>query len=96
MAEIKNLLIQCGLWYFAAVSILAVFITVFDKISAEFHGRRVPEATLLFFSAVGGSVAMYLTMQIIRHKTKHIKFMAGIPFIIVLQVLVICCIYKYA
>lgn len=93
---IKNALSEGGLWYFAAISIFAVIITIFDKISAKFHGRRIPEATLLFFSAVGGSAAMYLTMLIIRHKTKHLKFMAGIPFIIALQILIIFCIYKYA
>jgi uncharacterized membrane protein YsdA (DUF1294 family) len=34
---------------------------------------------------LGGSVAMFITMQIIRHKTKHVKFMLGIPVIMVLQ-----------
>ncbi len=29
---------------------------------------------------------MFLTMLLIRHKTKHIKFMAGIPLIILLQI----------
>lgn len=47
---------------------------------------RVPEATLLVLSALGGSVAMLLTMLLIRHKTKKAKFMVGIPAIIVLQV----------
>ena len=47
---------------------------------------RVPEATLLILSALGGSVAMLLTMLLVRHKTKKAKFMVGIPAIIVLQV----------
>lgn len=47
---------------------------------------RIPEATLLLISALGGSVAMLLTMLSIRHKTKKAKFMVGIPLIIVLQV----------
>ena len=46
---------------------------------------RVPEAQLLLISALGGSVAMYLTMQTIRHKTQHPKFMIGIPAIMVAQ-----------
>jgi uncharacterized membrane protein YsdA (DUF1294 family) len=36
-------------------------------------------------SALGGSVFMYLTMLVIRHKTQHKKFMIGIPVIIFLQ-----------
>jgi uncharacterized membrane protein YsdA (DUF1294 family) len=31
-------------------------------------------------------VAMFLTMQAIRHKTKHLKFMLGIPVIVILQI----------
>lgn len=96
LEEIKNILFQYGLWYFAVVSVISVIVTVFDKISAKLHGRRIPEATLLLLFAIGGSAAMYLTMLIIRHKTRHIKFMAGIPFIIALQVITICCILKYA
>ena len=29
---------------------------------------------------------MFVTMLLIRHKTKHVKFMLGIPLILVLQV----------
>ncbi len=47
--------------------------------------RRIPEKTLLIISALGGSVAMLITMRAIRHKTQHMKFMIGIPAIIVAQ-----------
>ena len=47
--------------------------------------RRVPENTLLTIAALGGSIAMLITMRTIRHKTQHMKFMVGIPVIIVLQ-----------
>ena len=32
---------------------------------------------------------MYATMQLIRHKTKHLQFMIGIPLIIVVQMILI-------
>jgi uncharacterized membrane protein YsdA (DUF1294 family) len=55
---------------------------------------RIPEKVLLILSALGGSVAMLVTMLITRHKTKHVKFMLGIPVIIVLQVaLVLACVF---
>ena len=74
------------LWiYFAAISLISVGITVADKLLAISHSRRVPEATLLLFAVLGGSVAMLLTMFVIRHKTRKLKFMAGIPLIILLQ-----------
>lgn len=73
--------------YFAAVSILSAVITVHDKHAAVRHRYRMPERTLLLLSAIGGSAAMYFTMKCIRHKTKHPKFMTGIPIIMILQVL---------
>jgi uncharacterized membrane protein YsdA (DUF1294 family) len=44
----------------------------------------VRERTLFILSALGGCVAMYLTMLFIRHKTMHKRFMIGLPLIIVL------------
>jgi uncharacterized membrane protein YsdA (DUF1294 family) len=40
---------------------------------------------LLLVSLFGGSATMLLTMLAIRHKTKHAKFMIGIPVILTLQ-----------
>jgi uncharacterized membrane protein YsdA (DUF1294 family) len=35
---------------------------------------------------VGGALPMYITMKLIRHKTKHKKFMLGLPAEIILHV----------
>ena len=73
--------------YIAAVSVISFFVCVYDKIAAKkFTKHRTRESTLLWLSALGGSFAMFFTMVAIRHKTKHVKFMLGIPLIIVLQV----------
>ena len=73
--------------YLAAISLVSVIVTVYDKIASKNLPRhRTREATLLILSALGGSVFMFITMLIIRHKTKHIKFMLGIPVIILVQV----------
>ena len=71
--------------YLAAVSLVAVILTIRDKRSAKRGRWRIKESTLLLVSAIGGSVAMLLAMRLIQHKTKHAKFMVGIPVIIVLQ-----------
>jgi len=78
------------LLYLAGVSLLAVVLTVVDKQRAASRrktqrARRIPERTLLLAAALGGSIAMWLTMCIIRHKTRHAKFTLGLPAIIVLQ-----------
>jgi uncharacterized membrane protein YsdA (DUF1294 family) len=62
-------------------------VCIYDKkISKRNNVRlRIPEKSLFIWSAVGGSVAMYVTMRLIRHKTKHVSFMVGIPVIMILQ-----------
>ena len=71
--------------YFVLINLISVIITVYDKYCAVNNKWRVKEFTLLLFSALVGSISMYITMQIIRHKTKKMKFMLGIPIIIVFQ-----------
>ena len=73
--------------YLLVISLVAVIVTVADKKAAKIDGaRRVPAKTLLLLSTLGGSVAMFITMKWIRHKTQHVKFMLGIPLIIIAQV----------
>ena len=88
MEKFKELLKYAPFIYLGVISLIAIIITCYDKIAAKhFPGHRTPEATLLAISAIGGSVAMYLTMQIIRHKTQHKRFMIGLPLIFALQLL---------
>ena len=88
--------------YLGIISLVAILVTLYDKsvaglsykISPKEGGKsnkkgpkiRFPEAGLLLISVLGGSVAMLLTMLLIRHKTKKAKFMVGIPLIVVLQI----------
>lgn len=83
--------------YILVMSFVSVIICIYDKkISKRNNVKlRVPEKRLLLFSALGGSLAMYITMLIIRHKTKHVKFMLGIPVIMVLQAAIIFFLFKF-
>ena len=82
----KELIIALAV-YFVIISVLSVIICIYDKLAAKIAKRhRTREATMLLLSALGGSVPMLATMLIIRHKTKHPKFMIGIPLIIIFQV----------
>ena len=72
------------------INLFAVYQTVRDKSLSNVpkdspNYWRVPEAQLMLISALGGSVGMFLTMQTIRHKTQHPKFMIGIPLIMIFQ-----------
>jgi len=75
--------------YFTVISLTAVILTLHDKHAAKHSQWRVKERTLLLVSAIGGSIAMFLTMLQIRHKTHNAKFMVGIPVMIALQIIVI-------
>ena len=75
------------LGYIAVISIISVIVCCYDKIAAKHLTKhRTRERTLLLLCALGGSVAMLITMLIIRHKTKHVKFMLGIPLILIAQI----------
>ncbi len=76
--------------YFAVISLISVAVCLYDKWASNHASRhRTGEATILALCALGGSVATFVTMLLIRHKTKHLKFMLGIPLIIVLQIILI-------
>ena len=82
--------------YLIFINILALIFTVSDKHRAIKHKRRISEFTLMLISALGGSVTMLVTMLIIRHKTRHIKFMLGIPLIILIQLFCAFLIWRFA
>ena len=77
------------LYYFLFISVISVLACVFDKLQAKRDGWRIKESTLLWLSVLGGSVAMLTAMKLVRHKTRHKKFMIGIPVIIALQITVL-------
>ncbi len=68
-----------------------VIACIYDKLNAKLgNGKRLAENFLFFLAIAGGSMAMFLCMLIIRHKTRRVKFMIGFPFIIIIQ---ICLLY---
>ena len=75
--------------YLAAIGLFSVLITAYDKVCAKNGAWRIPESTLMGIGLVGGALSMFITMKLIRHKTKHKKFMLGLPAEILLHA-VIC------
>lgn len=73
------------LLYLAAVSIVAIVLTYLDKYFARRNLHRIQEDTLMLWAGLGGSVAMLIAMLCFRHKTRHVKFMLGLPIMIVIQ-----------
>ena len=75
--------------YLCVINIIAIIVCAADKIKAQLNKWRISEKTLLAISAIGGALGMYITMLIIRHKTKHKTFMIGLPFLILVHVVAI-------
>lgn len=75
--------------FFSIMSIIGIIMTVYDKCAAQKSKRRIPEKALMIESFFGGAIGMYTAMHLIRHKTKHKKFMVGLPLIIILHIAII-------
>lgn len=81
--------------YLILINFIAVIVTIYDKRCAVKRRWRVKESTLLLLSVFGGGICMYITMLLIRHKTRHIKFMLGIPLILIVQHIIAFQIWRY-
>ena len=73
-------------YYIIIINILSFIIFGIDKMRARKGAWRISEATLLLFVVVGGSLGGWLGMNAWRHKTKHVQFKYGIPFIFAIQI----------
>lgn len=77
------------------ISVVSVMLTVYDKVASISKKWRIPEKMLMLFAFFGGATAMYCVMQLIRHKTKHKKFMIGLPIFIVLHLAIVIFVIYY-
>lgn len=73
--------------WLVVISVISVIVCIYDKVISK-TGKvalRIPEKVLFTsLPLLGGSLAMLVTMILIRHKTKHWQ-MIVIPIILVLQ-----------
>ena len=74
--------------YLLIVNAIGFVLMLADKIKAKKNLWRIPEATLFFMAVIGGSIGSLLGMHTFRHKTKHIKFIVGMPLILAVQIII--------
>ncbi len=58
-----------------------------DKDFARNGTRRISENTLMTYALFLGGIGIYCGMYKFRHKTKHTKFVIGVPICIILNVI---------
>lgn len=74
--------------YLTIINLIGFSSMGIDKYKAIHHKWRIPENTLFIIAIIGGSIGSILGMQLFRHKTKHPRFVIGMPVILILQVLI--------
>ena len=74
--------------YLLIINAAGFILMLVDKVKAKKNLWRIPEATLFLVAAIGGSVGSILGMYTFRHKTKHIKFIVGMPLILAAQIVI--------
>lgn len=83
-----------GLIYFSLICLLSLIYTIYDKYASIRRKRRIREKSLFLLAFIGGAISMYLSMLIIRHKTRHKRFMIGLPLIILFQFILVFFVYR--
>lgn len=85
---LTDMLFKVLLVYLLIINAAGFILMLVDKVKAKKNLWRIPEATLFLVAAIGGSVGSILGMYTFRHKTKHIKFIVGMPLILAAQIVI--------
>lgn len=80
-------------YYLCTVNVIAFLLYGADKRRAKRGRWRISEAALLGIAIIGGSAGAWLGMKTFRHKTKHKKFIYGVPWILVAQAILLMWLY---
>ena len=77
------------LLYLIIINAAGFLLMLADKRKARRGAWRIPEATLIGAAALGGSIGVLAGMYLVRHKTRHLKFAIGVPFILIVQLVMV-------
>ncbi len=75
--------------YLCIINLIGFLAMFLDKQKAKRGKWRIPEKTLFLLAIIGGSLGTTLGMNIFRHKTKHWYFKFGMPFILIVQIVLV-------
>lgn len=81
------------IYYLIFINIITFLAYGIDKLKAMKHKWRISEKVLIGLAAIGGFVGAFAGMQIFRHKTKHLKFVIGVPVIAIVWITVVILYY---
>lgn len=75
--------------YLLVINVITFIVFGIDKYKAVKHRYRIRVRTLLGLVCIGGSLGGLLAMYLFRHKTNKKQFTIGVPFIMIMQAVLI-------
>lgn len=81
------MLLKILLVYLCVMNLAGLAVMGIDKSKAKRRVWRIPEATLFWISFLGGSIGTWAGIYLFRHKTKHGRFVVGMPLICMFHLL---------
>lgn len=82
--------------YLIFINLTSFLLMGIDKYKAIHHKWRISEKTLFISALLFGSIGALLGMYTFRHKTKHAKFVYGMPAILIVQIILVIFLYYNA
>jgi len=75
--------------YVLIINFISFITVVLDKSKARRNRFRVPEKHFFILGILGGALGIYLGMKLCRHKTRHRRFVYGIPLLILINLIML-------
>ncbi|MCD9574723.1 DUF1294 domain-containing protein [Flavobacterium soyae] len=77
------------LLYFLFINTIVFILAGYDKHQARKNKRRIPENTLFFLEAIGGTPGLLTAMFFYKHKTSKTSFIVKFSLIFLIQVVLV-------
>ena len=74
---------------FLIINLIVFLLAGYDKHQARKNKQRVPENTLFFLEAIGGTIGLLLAMLLFRHKTSKTSFILKFSGICLIQIFLV-------
>lgn len=80
---------EVGIVMLCMLNIIGFLITAADKYKARKRHWRIPEKVFFYISLMGGVPGVYSGLLLFKHKTRHKRFMWGLPAILAAQLVLV-------
>ena len=86
------MIMEYFLYYLLFINLVGIFVMYSDKKKSKRGKWRTPENNIFAIAIAYGALGIFMGMRLFRHKTKHNKFVVGIPLILIVEIFIF---YKY-